>query len=721
MNELTENNFKNNILKFLFAFLVLPITATYQLSFLWQQNPYLQIIVIGLSIFIFCLSWYRWMYAIYFFIFSIPLFNTLPKILNLPWPYFSVNAIFTGALITSWVYHYIWKKPISNKDSKIFAVKTPFDIIAFLFVIILIITLLLGWVRFNNIFCPGFYFDAPQNLKNIPFYSLLDNYLSFTRFWQFTQVGLTFYLLCSSIRTKKHIRNILWIITISSAVVSSYGIFQYFADFNWVGINWYFKRINATLNGPHAAGMYFTTVFMISLALFIATKKAWRKFLIFIAVALNGTAAWYTGTKTAVFSYIIIIFIFAFGFLIVALTKSKSIRRITFYFFISGVLIGPAMTLIMHEKSPLTIVQNSPQYKRFTQGFSNFKFNKNTINKFVSYRFYHWTAAKNVIKKQFFLGTGLGAFDKLYRYNKLKEDTYKVSYTHSFYLDILVELGFFSLILILLLYFIPIILSWKLFISRNASWRWRIIYLTFVIILTSLFISNFFTSDLYYVMELQLWIVLIIVLIIRSYQLTINDASVAFTSYWRRSFSSFLKSKLRKTVAIIISLIIILAAGFLIAKSAYQGRVFFETAQKYTLIDNILEYGIHYYEKDKHNNKFARTTKKVYKPILVKDRYMRIYLRADHPDTVKNPVHAKILIDNTVIGNIILSNRQWTLSNLDLKKWTSKHSTNEIFKSGINAILKIKSNRTWNPYKSKYGNKNLNYGVDLGTIEWGYY
>jgi len=721
MNELTESKSKNNFLKILLAILILPITATYQLSFLWQQDPYLQIIVFGLSIFIFCLSWYRWIYAIYFFVFSIPVFNTLPSILSLPWPGFSVNAIFTGTLITSWIYHYIWKKPISEKNSEIYAVKTPIDILAFVFAIIFIIALPLGWVRFNNIFCAGFYFDAPQNLKTIPFYSLLDNYLCFTRFWQFLQVGLTFYLLASSIRTKKHIRNILWTITISSALVSLYGIFQYFANFHWVGINWYFKRINATLNGPHAAGMYFTTIFMISFVLFIATKKMWRKILIFIAAALNGYAAWYTGTKTAVFSYIIIISLFALGFWIVAFAKIKNVRRVSFIIVTSILLLGPGLTLIMHEKSPLATIQKTPQYRRFAQGISNFKFNKSAINKFVSYRFYHWTTAKRVITKQFFLGTGLGAFDKLYRYNKLKDDTYKVSYTHSLYLDVLAELGIISLVLLLFLFFIPIVLSWKLFISRNISWRWRIVHLAFVIIIASLFLANFFTSDLYYVMELQLWFVLILVLVIRSFQITIKTVPAPLTSFWKNSLSFFFKSKTRKITGLIVFLITILGAGFLIGKSAYQGRIFFKTAQKYTLIDNILEYGIHHYEKDKHDNKFARTAKRVYKPILVKDRYMRIYLRADHPDAIKNPVHAKIFVDNVAVGEVALSNRLWTLPNLDLDEWASKYSTNEVSKSGIRAVLKIESDRTWNPFKSKRGNNNLNYGVDLGAIEWGYY
>ena len=712
---------KNNLLKILFAVLILPITATYQLSFLGQQNPYLQIIVIGLSLFIFCLSWYRWMFAVYFFIFSIPLFNTLPKILNLPWPYFNLNATFTAALITSWICHYIWKKPIAEKNPDIFVLKTPFDLIAFAFVVILTIALPVGWARFNNIFCAGFYFDATQNLKNIPFYSLLDNYLCFTRFWQFTQIGLTFYLLASSIRTKKQIRNIFWIILFSSVIVSCYGLFQYFANFQWVGINWYFKRINATFNGPHAAGMYFTTVSVISLALFIATKIIWRKILIFIALALNVVGAWYTGTKTAIFAYFIVIFLFSFGFLVVALAKYKEVRRAAFYVFISILLLGPGLTIVLHQNSPLAVIQKTPQYKRLAEGFSDFKFNKSFLNKFVSYRFYHWSTARNVIKKHHFIGTGLGTFDKLYRYNKLKDDTYKVSYTHSLYLDVLAELGILALILLVFLYFIPIILSWKLFVSRNISWRWRIVHLAFVIIFSSLFLANFFTSDLYYVMEIQLWISLLAVLVIKNYQLSFRIDPASITSYWKNSFSTFFDSKSKKIFGAALALIVIIFAGYLNLKSAFQGQNFFQTAQKYSYIDNILEYGIYYYEKDKNNNKFARTAKRVYRPIIVKDRFMRIFLRADHPDTVKNPVRTKVFLDNIEVANLVLSNRFWTLTNLDLNNWTSKHSTNTILKSGIRAVLKIESDRTWNPYKSKRGNKNLQYGVDLGAIEWGYY
>ena len=100
---------------------------------------------------------------------------------------------------------------------------------------------------------------------------------------------------------------------------------------------------------------------------------------------------------------------------------------------------------------------------------------------------------------------------------------------------------------------------------------------------------------------------------------------------------------------------------------------------------------------------------------------MRIYLRANHPDAVENPVHANIFIDNLEVGNVVLSNRFWTLSNLDLKDWTSKHSTNLLAETGIRAVLKIESDRTWNPYKTKRGNKCVDYGVDLGAIEWGYY
>ena len=57
---------------------------------------------------------------------------------------------------------------------------------------------------------------------------------------------------------------------------------------------------------------------------------------------------------------------------------------------------------------------------------------------------------------------------------------------------------------------------------------------------------------------------------------------------------------------------------FDLGSSIRYGYDFFNSAKQYTLIDRILEYGIFYYEKDVHKNKFARTAESVYKPIKVK-------------------------------------------------------------------------------------------------------
>jgi len=290
------NKNKSIISKILFSLIVLPITAIYQLSFFAQSDVFLQVTVFALSLFIFCLSWYRWTLAVYVFIFCIPVFNTLNAIFRIPWPGINVNAVILGALLTSWVYHYIW--------------------------------------------------------GNIPFFSMLDNYLCFTRLWQFMQIGVAFYLICSSIRHREQLRNVLWLIVISGVVVGSYGIFQYFAGFRWVGINWFFMRVNATLNGPHAAGIYFATLMVLCVALFFATQSYWRKIMMFAATCVAGGGLWFSGTRTAAFALVIVLGVLALAFLVISMIKSTNVRKVFLIIVAVLLFLGPGYSLIMPTQGP---------------------------------------------------------------------------------------------------------------------------------------------------------------------------------------------------------------------------------------------------------------------------------------------------------------------------------------------------------------------------------
>jgi len=721
------NNNKSILSKILFSLIVLPFTAIYQLSFLSQSDPFLQGTVFALSIFIFCLSWRKWIHGIYIFIFCIPVFNTINSIFILPWPGINVNATILGTLLTSWVYHYIWGKPISDKAPTVYLRRTPLDGVLIFLAVIIVSLLPIGWARFNNVLCPGFYNGIPRQIINIPFFSMLDNYLCFTRFWQFMQIGIAFYLICSSIRHREQIRNILWLMVISGAVVGSYGIFQYFAGFRWVGINWFFMRVNATLNGPHAAGIYFATLMVLCVALFFATQSYWRKAMMFGAACIAGGGLWFSGTRTAAFALVIVLAVLALAFLVIAMIKNTNVRKVFFIIVAVVLFLGPGYSLIMPSQGPLSSITTSRQFKRFAEGLGKLATDQSssTLNEWLAYRYYHWTSAANVIKQFPITGAGIGTFDKLYRQVKEEDDTYKTAFAHALYLDVLVEQGVFALAGIIFLYCIVIVLSWKLYRAREVSWRWKLMGMAMLVSLYVTFVSNFFTSDFYYVLELQLWFALLLALVVCNYQLNFDPVPSSFSIRVKEKATNvfvFIKKSKMRIILVSIAFILLLSGWlFNLGSSIHYGYSFFNSAKQYTLIDRILEYGIFYYQKDKHKNKFARTANKLYKPIRVKDKHLRLFLRAGHPDVKENPVKATVRIDNVLIGDTILSNREWNLCRFDLGEWFADHATNVLDDVGIPAVLNFESSRTWNPYELKKGKDNHDYGIDLGAIEWGYY
>ncbi|MCX7004973.1 MAG: hypothetical protein NTV22_17090, partial [bacterium] len=211
-------------------------------------------------------------------------------------------------------------------------------------------------------------------------------------------MGLTVYLLCSSIRHRDELRRVLWLVAIAGALVSIYGLYQYYTGFGWVGINWYFLRINATLNGPHAAGIYFATLLVLCLSLLIATQSLVRKILLFLTVVLVGAGLWLTGTRSAAFSLLFVLGIVALLFWFMALLRSKHVRTISLLLGALILFIGPGYALVSPERGLLSVVVSSPQYRRFTENLNTLQLNRAAINQWLAFRFYHWTTAARVIR-----------------------------------------------------------------------------------------------------------------------------------------------------------------------------------------------------------------------------------------------------------------------------------------------------------------------------------
>lgn len=720
---------KKYVYKIGLSIILLPLALLYQLSFLFNNvtdniTTFHQSIVLALTACIFFLAWRRWTTAVYVFIFSIPLFNTMPSMMNVQ-PAVSVNYCFLGALIAVWAIRIIWGIPYADKKPDIYVIKTPLDPYILILAVALLFALPAGWFRFNNLVCPGFYTDAFQQIRAIPFFTQFDLYLCFTRVWQFAMAGLAFYLICSTIRHRNQMRTLVWLVAISGMLVSIYGLLQYSVGFGWVGINWYFLRVNATLNGPHAAGVFFATHIALIFTLMLATRSKWRKFIALCAVILSGAGLWFTGTRSAAFALLIVTAMVAGAVWVRFAIRSVQIRYISAIILVVILFIGPGYSLFFPERGIWSGIVKSKQFDRFTEGLSNLDFNQKRVNEWLAFRGYHWTAAGRVITQYPFTGSGIGTFDKLYRYVKEKDDTYKTAYAHSIYLDLLTEAGFIALLAFLGLYAVAIIMMWKVFRAKSVSWRWRLMGVGLFISLYVTFVANFFTSDLYYVPEMQLWTALLFALVVRDYQINFDPGPHSFRQNWKERFRDLYTVLKTRKYRLIIALVILLALLTMwvwsIVNAALYGYDFFTHARQYTKIDRILEYGIYSYEYDQNDNKYGLTAENVYKPIRVKDKYMRLYLRARHPDVEEKPVPVILSIDDTEIARVTLSNRTAQLFLFDISPWIGERSENKLNTVGFPATLHMKTGRTWNPHKMRVEGPNKDFGADLGTIEWGYF
>ena len=709
--------------KSVLSLVILPFTATYSFCFIWQSNSFLQTIVIGATLFMLCLAWYRFKLAVFFYIFCIPLFNTMTQILQLEWPGFSVNAIMLSALFTSWIHHYIWHKPITDEHPDIYCIATPVDAAMLSFAAVVLLSLPLGWFRFNNVFSPGFYPDALSKLAAAPFFTLFDNYLCFTRAWQFFLIILSFYMVASTLRLRRDIRTALWLILSSGCLVCIYGIIQRQTGFRWVGVNWFFERINATLNGPDSAALYFAALVILCATLPYVFKKLYQRLVIFCGGLISIVGLILTSTRTAMFALLLVLALLVFITTFSRFINTTKVRLLALALLIIVLFLAPGNTLRLPGQTLWPAVAKS----RYSQGLKNFDFSREKMDELFSYRGYHWTAAARVICRYPLAGAGIGTFDKLYKSVKNPRDSYKTAFAHSLYLDVYAETGVPGLLVLLLIYAQAIILSWNLFAAPQSAKHTKALGLAFLAIALMTFLANFFTSSFYYVPELQLWFTVLFVVLVRTYQIHFSPETEALSSRIQTFFTSLLSflraSKPCATIVLSLCACFLLVYICALVASIRFGHAFFITRTPYTKIDGILEYGIFHYEKDQNNNKFARTARNVYKPVSMRNRYLRLFLRADHPDAELKPVNAAIYLNNAWIGDVAFSNRTWSLYTFDLKDHFPTLPSDQLLtpSNAVPAVLHMRSSRTWNPFDSRKGYNDLDYGIDLGAIEWGYY
>ena len=692
------------------------VSSIYVWSYLAQSQNSLRTVVFGLFLIVVMLAMVSWKAAVMTFIFCLPLFNTLPAILGLSniWPPFNFNLLYLTGLVTAFLIYTVTGHDLNSKDRRNKGlIATPFDGLWAIFLILVILGMLVGACRYENIFCPGFIRELPGKLTRIPFSSQTDNTLCYTRAMQFVFMALAFYFSVSVFRTRKDVYRALYLLLGSSVIVGCYGIWQHKTGLFLVGIQTVFKRINATYNGPDSAATYFLCMMILAFACLFFTKKIYHYLILIFIIVLASVCLYLTETRTVMYAMALALVVT----LSLAVVRSrKLLKPLPYILVLFGVIlffgVGNNMNL------PGRYLTKHLKGQRVFQGLDRLNIEPRKLDEWLSFRSYHWYAARAAVREAPVLGHGLGTLDKLYKKYKSQRDHYNSAFAHNLYLDYWSELGLPGFIISIAFFVFSLFLAWRLWSNQCCGKHVRSLALALMAIQLSIALGNIFSSSLYYVTELM-FLQSVFLAMLSSLFVSVYASGELSLRHKAADFLHALRSKPVYRYAFFALAIVVM--GLFLYKgygSAQKGREQYYSCEPYNNSGQILEYGIEHYEFDVRSNKFARTKRRVYRPVQTNSRYLQIYLRASHPDAEVRPVPASFLVNGKLAGSCVLSNRNWNAYTIDIGRIVPV-LTNENFASGGKKIpleLELISGRMWNPLDWNPQEQNIKYGIDLGTI-----
>lgn len=697
-------------------------SSLYLWSYLSQSQNSLRTVVFGLFLIVVMLAMISWRAAIFTFIFCVPLFNTLPTILqvNNLWPPFSFNLLYLSGLSTAFLVYVVTGHPLKTRARYHNGGlnSSPYDVLWLLLIVLTVLGTAVGALRYENVFCPGFFRSLPDKLAAIPFASQTSNTLCYTRAMQFVFMTLAFYFVSSALRSQRDVYTVLKLLLISSVFASLYGIWQHHTGLFMVGIQVFFKRINATFNGPDSAATYFLVIMLLSCAAFFFAKKIVHFLMIAAVMALSAVCLYFTETRTAIYAMVMALF---FTFLL-AVTRSKVfLRSLPVVICLVGLFVffAPGNRL----KLPGRYLMQNLKTQRAFQGMDKLRIEPRKIDEWLSFRSYHWYATVGAIKESPVFGHGLGTLDKLYKKFKTTRDQYQSAFAHNLYLDYYAELGLPGFLLIISFFVLSIFLAWRLWSNLCCGKHVRSLALALLATQFSIGLGNLFSSSLYYVTELMFLQCILMAMLSNLFTFYYPPGEISLKREFLASARTVWKKPSLRLAFLGSAAVVLIIFFWRCSVSAKLGEAQYYSCEPYDNQAHILEYGISHYEYDQHSNKFARTERCVYRPMKMNSRFLQLYLRAGHPDANLKPVPATFTVNGKLAGSCVLSNRNWRACILDLGNIVPQLTNDHALAEGLVVPISfgMTSGRMWNPLDWNPTEKNIHYGVDLGTVIQGLY
>ena len=691
-------------------------SSMYVWSYLSQSQNSLRTVVFGLFLIIIMLAMISWKTAVMTFIFCLPVFNTLPTILGIEklWPPFNFNLLFLSGLTTAFLVYVVTGLPLNPKSRRRHELpSTPFDTVWFIFMVLVVLGMVIGACRYENVFSLGFYSELPGKLLGVPFASQTENVLCYTKAMQFISMMLAFYFVSTVLKSRNDVYNVLRLLIGAAVLVCIYGVWQNKTKLFLVGIQEFFGRINATFNGPDSAATYYLVAGILAFSGFWFAKKVVHYLTLIFLFALSFVCLWLTETRTAVYAFAIALFVV---FVMIVSRSRKFLKPVPYILAALGVFLffAPASELTL----PGSYTMKALKGQRLVQGLDKVKIEPRKIDELLSFRSYHWFASLQAIKDSPIFGHGLGTFDKLYKKYKTPRDGYKSAFAHNLYLDYWVEMGLPGLFISIFFFVFSVFLAWRLWSNECCGKHVRSLALGLMTAQLSIALGNLFSSSLYYVTELMFLQSVFLAMLSSLFNSVYPSSEEYLVEKAEARVAALKNSKALRFGAAAVCIVVFGIFLVLCQRSAKKGEAQYYSCEPYDNLGRMLEYGILHYEYDQFSNKFARTRHHVYRPLQVNSRYLLVYLRASHPDADLKPVPASFSINGKLAGSCVISNRTWNTFVLDAGRIVPVLTNEELAASGkmIPINLEMISGRMWNPLDWNPQEQNIKYGVDLGTI-----
>ena len=465
----------------------------------WSQIPNL---TLGLMIITLVLGTIKLEYALVWFVFLMPLLASLPLLLEIR-NFYLIEVVFLTVVLV-WVVRLIVRKNIK-------LVKTPLDIPLGIFLLLVLISCGVTLIRINQLFSSFltgnlgvawqkiFLLDKTTNLPN--FYTLRYALTIFEGI-------LVYFFLVNTIRSKDFLRKVITVMVVSSTVVGSYGIFQYFTRFHlleyWVMQDPNLTRINATFQDPNSLGSYLVLAIFLTGSLFLVEGR-WKKLFLGCLTVGLGLCLVFTASRAVWASLVLVLVV-----MIIILSRKKMgiffktefKRRYGKKIIVAAlILLLVFIIALIHlaSKAELEVGRRGSYYNVL---LSMFKFS-NFVDKEIDSRMFHfWRPGWQMVRDHPVFGVGIGSFYWLLRiYLNFPPESPIYDNAHNYFLQIWAELGTVGLVSFLLI--LVIILGRGIQLLMRVKDRyWRFVTLGLVSGVVGFLLSHL-TSHALVLLEMQ--------------------------------------------------------------------------------------------------------------------------------------------------------------------------------------------------------------------------